>query len=84
MFTLEKESKAAFYTLAEAWVMPAPPPTNPEEREFVIDSEASVHPMERFRRMNKQKFMCMIFTFSSLCSCSRTRRPKRVATFECF
>ena len=36
-------SQDKFYSLAEAWVMPAPSWTEPDERHFVIDSGASMH-----------------------------------------
>ena len=39
----KNEDKETFYSPTEAWVMPAPSSTNPEEREFVIDSGASMH-----------------------------------------
>ena len=43
----KKEAKDTFYSPAEAWVMPEPSSTNPEEREFVIDSGASVHMLSK-------------------------------------
>ena len=39
----KKESKDAFNSLAEAWVMLAPSSTKPGERHFVIDFGASMH-----------------------------------------
>ena len=41
------ESQNAFYYPAEAWVMPAPSSTKPEERQFVIDSGASLHMLRK-------------------------------------
>ena len=41
MFT--STEKAVFYTPIEARAMPAPTSKRPEERGFVVDSEASVH-----------------------------------------
>ena len=41
------EGKYTFYSPAEAWVMPAPSSTNPEERELVIDSGASMHKLSK-------------------------------------
>ena len=38
-----KESQDTFYSLAEAWIMPAPSSKKPEERQFVIDSGAHMH-----------------------------------------
>ena len=40
---LEIRIKAAFYCPIEAWVMLAPSWNKPEEREFVVDSEESMH-----------------------------------------
>ena len=45
---LKKESKKdTFYSPAEVWVVPAPSPKNPEERQFVIDSRASMHMLSK-------------------------------------
>ena len=40
---LMKKNKAAFFSPSEKWCMPAPSTLKPEEREFVVDSEASMH-----------------------------------------
>ena len=32
---------------SEAWVMPTPSSKNPEEREFVVDSRASMHMLSK-------------------------------------
>ena len=42
---LKNEDKATFYSPTEAWVMLAPSSKKPEEREFVVDSGASMHMM---------------------------------------
>ena len=42
-----KEETDTFYFPAQAWVMPAPSSKNPEEREFVIDSGASIHMLSK-------------------------------------
>ena len=39
---LKNKDKATFYSLTKAWVMPAPSSTKPEEREFEVDSGASI------------------------------------------
>ena len=44
---LKNADKATFYTPIEARVMPAPTSKSPEEREFVVDSGASVHMMSK-------------------------------------
>ena len=43
----QKEETDTFYSPAEARVMPAPSSTNPEEREFVIDSGAYIHMLSK-------------------------------------
>ena len=43
-FELKKnDDEATFYSPSEEWIMPAASTTNPEEREFVVDSGASMH-----------------------------------------
>ena len=39
----KKKDKAAFYFPAEEWVLRAASTKEPEEREFVVDSGASMH-----------------------------------------
>ena len=39
----QRKDKAAFYFPAEEWVLPAASTKEPEEREFVVDSGASMH-----------------------------------------
>ena len=48
----EKEDKAAFYSPSEEWIMPAASTINPKEREFVVDSGASMHMVSK-RDFNK-------------------------------
>ena len=43
IFKLKEEDKATFHSPAEEWVLPAASTRELEEREFVVDSEASVH-----------------------------------------
>ena len=40
---LKKEDKATFYSPSEEWIIPAASTITPEEREFVVDSGASMH-----------------------------------------
>ena len=40
---LKKKNKAAFFSPSENWCLPAPSNLKPEEREFVVDSGASMH-----------------------------------------
>ena len=40
---LKKEDKATFYSPSEEWIIPAAPTITSEEREFVVDSGASMH-----------------------------------------
>ena len=39
---LKVKNKAAFFSLSENWCLPAPSTLKPEEREFVVDSRASM------------------------------------------
>ena len=43
IYKLKKEDKATFYFLAEEWVLLVALTNEPEEREFVVDSGASMH-----------------------------------------
>ena len=43
IYKLKKEGKATFYSPSEVWILPAASTINPEEREFVADSGASMH-----------------------------------------
>ena len=45
--TLQKESQDTFSSPAEAWVMPAPSSTKPEEGHFMIDPGASMHKLSK-------------------------------------
>ena len=47
VFKLKKEESDALHSPAEAWVMPAPSSRKPEEREFEIDSRASMHMLSK-------------------------------------
>ena len=40
---LKKKDKTTFYSPAEEWVPPAASTEEPEEREFLVDSGASMH-----------------------------------------
>ena len=43
----QRKNKAAFYFRAEEWLLPAASTKEPEEREFVVDSGASVHTVSK-------------------------------------
>ena len=43
MFNLKEKDKATFYSPAEERVLPAASTIEPKEREFVVDSGASMH-----------------------------------------
>ena len=47
VYKLKNEKTDTFYSPAEARVLPAPSSENPEDREFVIDSGASLHMLSR-------------------------------------
>ena len=40
---LKEKHKTAFFSLSENWCLPSPSTIKPEEREFVVDSGASMH-----------------------------------------
>ena len=44
---LKEKQKSTFFSLTEDWCLPAPSKIKPEEREFVVDSGASMHMMSR-------------------------------------
>ena len=44
---LKNSDKTTLYSPIEAWVMPALTSTRPEEREFAVDSGASMHTMSK-------------------------------------
>ena len=43
ILNLKEKHEAAFFSLSENWCLPAPSNLKPEEREFVVDSGASMH-----------------------------------------
>ena len=48
IFKLKLEDKVTFcYSPSEEWIMPAASTINPEEREFVVDSGASMHTVSK-------------------------------------
>ena len=47
VFQLENADKAAFHSPIEARATPAPTSTTPEEREFAVDSGASMHMLSK-------------------------------------
>ena len=52
MYKLKEKEKATFNSLSEEWVMPPASTINPEEREFVVDSRASMHMVSK-KDLNK-------------------------------
>ena len=44
---LKETGKVTFFSLANEWCLPAPSVITPEEREFVVDSGASMHMLSR-------------------------------------
>ena len=43
IYKLKEKDQVTFYSFAEEWVLPAASTKEPEEREFVVDSGASMH-----------------------------------------
>ena len=58
MYKLKEKEKATFYSPAEEWVLPAASTQEPEEREFVVDSGASMHMVSK-RDLNSAEFQTM-------------------------
>ena len=54
----KKMTKATFYSPAEEWVLPTASTEEPEEREFVVDSGASVHMVSK-RDLNSAELWTM-------------------------
>ena len=52
IFKLKTEDKATFHSPSEEWILPAASTINPEEREFVVDSRASMHMVSK-KDLNK-------------------------------
>ena len=69
IYKLKNADKGTFYSPIEAMVMPAPTSKSPEEREFVVDSETSMH-------MTSKKDFC----FDELDTLRRSRNPTVVLT----
>ena len=57
-YKLKEKDKAAFYFPAEEWVLPAASTKEPEEREFVVDSGASMHVVSK-RDLNSAELETM-------------------------
>ena len=47
MLKFKEKDKSNFFSPAEAWCIPAPSVTNPEDRESVADSEASMYMLSK-------------------------------------
>ena len=47
IYKLKEKGKATFYSRSEEWVLPAASTEEPEVREFVVDSRASMHMLSR-------------------------------------
>ena len=44
---IKVKDKTAFFSPSENWCLPAPSAIKPEEREFVVDSSASMHTISK-------------------------------------
>ena len=56
IYKLKHADKTTLKTPTKAKVMPAPTSTRPEEREFVVDSGASMHMMSKRELSSEQKW----------------------------
>ena len=65
---LKANDKATFFSLAERWFLPSASAREPEEREFVVDSGASMHKVSK-KDLNSVELETM-----------RTRSPTTVMT----
>ena len=72
---LENKDKATFYSPTEAWVMPAPSSKKPEEREFAVDSGASMHMLSKKDLSSEE-----LETLRSMGKCKQTRKHKYAFT----
>ena len=43
IYKLKETEKTAFFSPSDEWILPAASTKKPEERQFVVDSEASIH-----------------------------------------
>ena len=58
IFKFKEKDKGPFYSPAEEWVLPAASAKEPEEREFVVDSGASMHMVSK-RDLNSAELETM-------------------------
>ena len=58
IYKLNENDKATFFSPAEEWVLPAASTKEPEEREFVVDSGASMHMVNK-RDLNSAELETM-------------------------
>ena len=68
----QRKNKVAFYIPAEEWVLPAASTKEPEEREFVVDSGASMHMVSK-KDLNSAELETM----------RTSRSPTTVKTANC-
>ena len=55
IYKLKEKDKTTFFSTAEEWVLPAASTKEPEEREFVVDSGASMHIVSK-KDLNSAEF----------------------------
>ena len=65
-YKLKEKDKAAFYFLAEEWVLPAASTKELEERKFVVDSGASMHMVSK-RDLNSAELETMTTVMTANC-----------------
>ena len=70
MFKLKEHQRAAFFSLSENWCLPAST-LKPEEREFVVDSGASMHMISKKNLSNAEMDT---LTKSPMEKCKRMKR----------
>ena len=80
-YKLKNAGKATFYTLVDARVMPASTSKRPDEREFVVDSGASMHmtskkelSSEELNTLRRSRHTTVVLTASGKCIQTRKHR----------
>ena len=88
IYKLRNADKATFYSSNEAKVMPAPTSTSPEEREFVVDSGATVHMMSK-KDLSSDQLDTPLWCLQAMVKCIQTRKHKfsfttSISSWQCY
>ena len=77
-----KKDKATFYSPSEVWCLAASSSTKPEEREFVVDSRASMHKLSRKDLSGTGHFTGIQRLSQPTEKCKRTRKLQCTSTIS--